>query len=63
MGLKAAIKALKLKTRSIDEAISALEALAESEIQGRRDSRQHIRAGEKNPQRGERSSSDAKGNS
>jgi hypothetical protein len=63
MGLEAAIKALKLKMRRIDEAISAMEALAENEIQRRRDCREHIRAGEQNPQRGERSSPDAKSNS
>jgi hypothetical protein len=43
MDLEAMIKALTLKLRSVNNAISAMEALAEHEIQGGRDSREKIR--------------------
>jgi hypothetical protein len=60
MDLELIIKALKIQIRRIDEAISAVEAVAEDDIQGRHDSRENIRAGNKKPERGERSSADGK---
>jgi hypothetical protein len=53
MDLEAIMKALKLQVRRIDEAISGVEALAEHEIQRRRDSRENIRARETKPAPGQ----------
>jgi hypothetical protein len=60
MNFELIIKALKIQMRRIEEAISAVEAVAEDEIQGRHDARENIRAGEKKPAPGERPSQYAK---
>jgi hypothetical protein len=43
MNVEFIIKALKIQMRRIEEAISAVEAVAEDEIQGRHDARENIR--------------------
>jgi hypothetical protein len=47
MNVEFIIKALKIQMRRIEEAISAVEAVAEDEIQGRHDARENIRPQDK----------------